>query len=391
MEDQVKRLANLNCITTAYAGSDHCTDSHIKDGKIDIIFASPETAVGDKAWREAIQQLQISLIVVDEFHTIATWGGLEKDEERNTFRKWFRHVGELRSLFPEAAMLALSATCTKQILTRVVSVLGMDDCETFITVSPNRENIKYVVHQVDPSIECAMLWLLEGLGNLMETFPRTLIYRNSIKDVGHLYHFLVTELPDLVKYVEMFHSETMEDKKKEIVSKLSVDSELRVVISTSALGMGVDVSACQNIILYGPPYSIVDLLQETGRAGRDGTDSVALIMYNRYQTRNIDDDVKQVIRSNSCRRLSIMDKFASAKHMQKIEKQTNLHTCCDICANFCKCNSCCVSPLEKLLHFSPLDDHDQQEESDSDTISYEYESDHADLENLDFDEELIEL
>ncbi|XP_021372830.1 uncharacterized protein LOC110462914 [Mizuhopecten yessoensis] len=69
MDDQVKRLSDLDCISAAYAGSR--TNEAIRDGSIDLIFASPETLVGDRHWRE--QELDVSLIVVVEFHTIATW------------------------------------------------------------------------------------------------------------------------------------------------------------------------------------------------------------------------------------------------------------------------------------------------------------------------------
>lgn len=48
-------------------------DNKIKDGEVDLIYASPETLVGDPVWRSLIQKLNVTLIVVDEFHTIATW------------------------------------------------------------------------------------------------------------------------------------------------------------------------------------------------------------------------------------------------------------------------------------------------------------------------------
>ncbi|XP_056001627.1 probable ATP-dependent DNA helicase RecS [Ostrea edulis] len=59
-----------------------------------------------------IQKLNVGLLVIDEFHTIATWVGDETDEEEGVFRKWFRHIGEFRSLHPSATILALSETCT---------------------------------------------------------------------------------------------------------------------------------------------------------------------------------------------------------------------------------------------------------------------------------------
>lgn len=66
--------------------------------------------------------------------------------EDDAFRKWFRHLGELRSMFPNAVLLALSATCTKTIEKRVLNVLGIDKKNVkFFRLSPNKENIKFVV------------------------------------------------------------------------------------------------------------------------------------------------------------------------------------------------------------------------------------------------------
>ena len=70
-------------------------------------------------------------------------GGLEADEEGKVFKKCFRHLGEIRSLYPGASLLALSATCTKTIKRRVTDVLGLKNyMYEFITVSPNKTNIK---------------------------------------------------------------------------------------------------------------------------------------------------------------------------------------------------------------------------------------------------------
>ena len=49
------------------------SDEKIKNGEVDIIFASPETLVGDPIWRTIFQQLAVGVIVIDEFHTITTW------------------------------------------------------------------------------------------------------------------------------------------------------------------------------------------------------------------------------------------------------------------------------------------------------------------------------
>lgn len=93
-------------------------------------------------------------------------------------------------------------------------------------MSPNKENIKFVVKKVPNSVGAAMFWLMETLNNLKEKFPRTVIYCNSIKDVSTIYNFLTSEIPDSLNYVQMYHSETPSDCKSEIIDKLGNDSSL---------------------------------------------------------------------------------------------------------------------------------------------------------------------
>ena len=79
-------------------------------------------------------------------------GELSKNESEKIFRRWFRHLGELRSIFPEACMLALSATCTNSILQEVLSALSMESANRII-VSPDKSNIKYTVFRTGRAME----------------------------------------------------------------------------------------------------------------------------------------------------------------------------------------------------------------------------------------------
>lgn len=141
---------------------------------MDIIYASPETLVGDPEWRASIQKLPVSVLVIDEFHTIATWGDDGESQGKETFRKWFNDIGELRSLYPRSSVLALSATCAIKIRKRVMKVLHLADNFKEIVISPNKTNIRISVAKVSNTVETAMHWLIEGLSELKEKFPRTI-------------------------------------------------------------------------------------------------------------------------------------------------------------------------------------------------------------------------
>ncbi|VDI28640.1 Hypothetical predicted protein [Mytilus galloprovincialis] len=135
MKDQVERLQKIPNLKAVYIGSSSDISEDMKD--VNIIYASPETLVGDPICREVLKTLHVSTIVIDEFHTIATWG--EDIDGKPAFRKWFQHIGEIRSICPTASVLALSATCTLKIRKRVMNALNLSPDVTDITMSPNKE------------------------------------------------------------------------------------------------------------------------------------------------------------------------------------------------------------------------------------------------------------
>ena len=145
--------------------------------------------------------------------------------------------------------------------------------------------------------------------------------------------------------------------------------------------MGVDVIDCHNIILYGPPKNILDLVQQTGRCGRDGSCSLALILCNQYQLCHLDEAVKGVIKTTRCRRQAILSHFLSSKELKSIEGDMNKHTCCDLCSKLCTCGDCSSLPLEKMIKYETVSlerltlsssNDDDTVSSSSDTLSYTY-------------------
>ncbi|WAR17848.1 RQL3-like protein [Mya arenaria] len=364
MEDQVRRVQQFG-VTAALRGTDQDANEAIDDGTISVIFASPEALAEE--WVRQIKD--VSLIVVDECHTISM-GGLDVDEEK-AFRKYFRYIGTLRSIFPDATVLALSATCTLKMKTQIMSNLNLSGKARVIETSPNRANIKYVVKRTPIAIEETFFWLIDKLCELKKDFPRILIYCNSIKDVCQLFNYVVTETNLMDQnVVEMYHSETPQEKKEHIVQNLGLDSQMKVVIATTALGLGVDVKNCHGVILFGPPKDVVDLLQESGRCGRNDEPSVCVIFCNRYQLNHISKEVKEVIGSVECRRRCLLKNFTSEEVVSD-----PAHMCCDLCVSHCNCGSCTPHPIEVLVGTFSAKAEDALVSSDSDTISYEYESD----------------
>ena len=127
----------------------------------------------------------------------------EDDEKKSAFRKWFACVGELRALFPEASVMALSATCKKKDYKKVMKLLHISDDAVTVRVSPNKSNIKLIVKKIE-SVETDFLGIVEAAEE--NRMPRTLIYCSSIKDVSLVYNYLVGEISNAKVFIGMFHS-----------------------------------------------------------------------------------------------------------------------------------------------------------------------------------------
>lgn len=225
----------------------------------------------------------------------------------------------------------------------------MKDDATEIRLSPDKPNIKLVVKKIPNSVDLGMAWIIDQL----DSFPRTIIYCNSIRDVSKLYCYITSEVPDSVSFCEMFHSETPDAKKEKILDDLCNEhGSLRIVIATSALGMGIYITGTNNVILYGAPKQLVEVVQEIGRAGRDGNPALALLLYNSYHLRKGEQEVKDVYNSQTCRRKMLLKPFVKESELTIKDPH---HMCCDRCMLLCKCDDCHKDTfsLEKMIKDEP--------------------------------------
>lgn len=142
--------------------------------------------------------------------------------------------------------------------------------------------------------------------------------------------------------------------------------------------MGIDAKGFHSVVVFGAQSNCSEMLQEIGIVGRDHQPSVALILYNSYHQRLLDQEVKKFLGTNACRRLWLLNNFLEEKDLQST--LTGTHACCDNCEQNCKCNDCELLPIEKIMRSIS----DAQEDSDTDSDKTEdYE-----ISNKDSDSEL---
>lgn len=273
--------------------------------------------------------------------------GKNTDNKKDAFRKWCGRVGEIRSLLPQGVpLLALTATATAATRKRIMQLLSFKQGIEII-VSPNRKNVKLFIRKVTSDIVCNFSWLVEEVSTKGVESPRTLVYVKDYQTCGELSNFFINTLQDKAywppnsqkkstnRMIAMYHSGTSHKIQQHVLSSLKdPQGSVRIVIATSALGMGVDFKGLHRVINYGPPNDIESYVQAFGRAGRDGAHSEALLLFHGRQLRLCEPEMLDFVKSTTCRREKILAFFDDTSENSRVFPN---HLCCDVCANDCQC------------------------------------------------------
>ena len=195
--------------------------------------------------------------------------------------------------------MALTATAAKKLRTEIIQGLRMKR-PIVIAANPDKSNIRY---EVIPfvSINKTFGALAEQLREKQMLIGKAVIFCQTLSDCPKIYRFFRSALGDDFTYpagspdicgnriVDIFHSCTETCIKDKIIAAFSAESSpLRVVVATTAFGMGIDISNIRTIIHFGSCEDIDTYLQAVGRAGRDGNPSKAIILSRRGANQHID-------------------------------------------------------------------------------------------------------
>lgn len=290
----------------------------------------------------------------------------ESDGQEEPFRQWYGKLGELRSLIQCPAIL-LTATANRSARKKLQQKFGMKNCHEIID-NPERENIKLFLKKVKCStpLDEVFYFIIRLLKDKKELCPRFLIFCTSINACGQIVSSLRLHLHDDIKYVHMYHSKTPEVIKEEIKVDLdNPDGNIRVLVATSAAGMGVNFKGVYHVINYGPPKDMDSFVQEFGRAGRDGRTSMALLLFNGKQCKNLDSDMKNyVTNTDQCRRECLLNAY-NCKPSSCVK-----HLCCDVCDKSCNCDNDCSEYQHPYFEYV-LSDISSSDSDDVDNLNFE--------------------
>ena len=263
MKDQVDAL-QANGVAAAFynsaLGSEEARQvlARLHARELDLLYISPERLMS-AGFLERLADIDIALFAIDEAHCVSQWG--------HDFRPQYQQLGALRSHFPDIPLAAFTATADAQTRDDIVRVLGLGNATRHVT-GFDRPNIRYTVLEKHKPFD-QLLRFLQGRED-----QAGIVYALSRKRVEEV----AGKLQAQGIRAEAYHAGLPAAHRRQAQEDFLRD-ELQVVVATVAFGMGIDKPNVRFVVHYDLPKHIEGYYQETGRAGRDGLDAEALLLF----------------------------------------------------------------------------------------------------------------
>ncbi|MFP7215569.1 DNA helicase RecQ [Lactococcus garvieae] len=265
MKDQVDQL-NIANIPATFINSTvdeqeaYFRMKQIENGEVKILFVAPERFELE-SFNYFLQHLPIDLVAIDEAHCISQWG----HDFRPSYVTFAKRLADLPTM---PTLLALTATATPRVSADIQDLLHIATDNT-VKTGFLRENLRFEVVKGKDKRDFLKSYLKE------HTDESGIIYANTRKEVEE-----VTEWLNRNNFpAKRYHAGLSEEERQKNQEDFLYD-EVPIMVATNAFGMGINKSNVRFVIHYGMPATIEAYYQEAGRAGRDGLDSDAILLFS---------------------------------------------------------------------------------------------------------------
>lgn len=233
------------------------------EGKIKMLYVTPERfRIPDFA--ESIKKANISLLAIDEAHCISEWG--------HDFRPDYSRISEFRELIGNPLTVALTATATHEVQLDIIRKMGLKEEQVKIFHEGiNRPNLRLETINVFDEKET-----LNEIYNVLDNYKGPgIIYFSLIKKLEYYSQILRSK-----GYKHGIYHGKMEAGERKKAQRNFLSGKENLMLATNAFGMGIDKADIRFVIHAEIPSGIESYYQEIGRAGRDGKNSLCILLYN---------------------------------------------------------------------------------------------------------------
>ena len=245
---------------------------NLRYGKYKFAFLAPER-LSNPLFLEYLGNADISLIAIDEAHCISQWGF--------DFRPSYLNIHKVKEILPNTPTIALTASATPRVKADLLQELHIPDAKVF-EGSVRRDNL--ILHRhFTPNKEKQLLRLmtkLEGTG---------IIYAKTRRSCEGLSNLLSNE-----GFASCFYHAGVDDAIKIKNQAAWIANEVKVMVATTAFGMGIDKGDVSWVVHWDVPDTLEGYYQEIGRAGRNGATGNTYLLYNQYDFERLNKSIEEL-------------------------------------------------------------------------------------------------